>query len=212
MPWHTPVLHAALGNPNRLLNFADSSAGYSPRVPSPDKELIENVEKAFARGDDNALRAAYEQHAGLVYTLCRRALDESRAKDVTQEVFISAWKSHRRYDPGKGTLAGWLIAIAKNRIIDNVRAERKHSERRSREDFGAVAVEADVERIGDALMIAEALRCLSDRARKVISMHYFEDLTLRQIAERTSSPLGTVKSDLRRGLSQMRRQLESTHE
>ena len=181
-------------------------------MPNSDRELIESVEKAFSRGDDDALHAAYQQHASLVYTFCRRTLDESRAKDVTQEVFISAWRSHRRYEPGKGTLAGWLIAIAKNRVIDNVRAERRHSDRRSGQDAADVTVEAEVERIGDGLMIAEALRCLSERARGVIAMHYFDDLTLRQISERTSSPLGTVKSDVRRGLSQIRRQLESTHE
>ena len=175
-------------------------------------DAFESVEKAFARGDDNALRAAYEHHGSLVYTFCCRTLDEARAKDVTQEVFISAWKGRHRYEPAKGSLAGWLIAIAKNRVIDNVRAEQRHSQRRSGNDPADIPVEADVERIGDRLMIAEALRCLSDRARRVVSMHYFDDLTLRQIAERTSQPLGTVKSDLRRGLEQIRHQMESAHE
>ena len=185
---------------------------YSPLVTSVGKEPIERVEKAFARGDDNALRAAYEHHGSLVYTFCRRTLDESRAKDVTQEVFISAWRSRHAYEPARGSLAGWLIAIAKNRVIDNVRAERRHSERRADDDPAAIPVEAEVDRIGDRLMITEALRCLPARARQVISMHYFGDLTLRQIAEETSSPLGTVKSDLRRGLAQIRHQLESARE
>ena len=175
-------------------------------------DTFESVEKAFARGDDNALRTAYEHHGSLVYTFCRRTLDEARAKDVTQEVFISAWKGRRRYEPAKGSLAGWLIAIAKNRVIDNVRAEQRHFARRSESDPAEVSVEADVERIADRLMIAEALRRLSDRARQVVAMHYFDDLTLRQIAERTSQPLGTVKSDLRRGLAQIRHQMESAHE
>ena len=185
---------------------------YSSHVPSAGGDTSESVEKAFARGDENALRAAYEHHGSLVYTLCRRTLDEARAKDVTQEVFISAWKGRHRYEPAKGSLAGWLIAIAKNRVIDNVRAEQRHTERRSDRDPAEVSVEADVERIGDRLMIAEALRCLSDGARQVVAMHYFDDLTLRQIAERTSQPLGTVKSHLRRGLAQIRHQMESAHE
>lgn len=189
-----------------------SAPRYSPRVASAGGDTFESVEKAFARGDENALRAAYEHHGSLVYTFCRRTLDEARAKDVTQEVFISAWKGRHRYEPAKGSLAGWLIAIAKNRVIDNVRAEQRHSERRADNDPADVPVEADVERIGDRLMIAEALRCLSDRARQVVAMHYFDDLTLRQIAERTSQPLGTVKSDLRRGLQHIRHQMESAHE
>ncbi len=180
-------------------------------VPNPRSEPIDRVEKAFARGDDNALRAAYLQHGSLVYTFCRRTLDDSRAKDVTQEVFISAWRSRARYEPAKGSLAGWLIAITKNRIVDNVRAEQRHSERRSADDPGDLPVDSQVEQLGDRLLIAEALRCLADRARRVITMHYFEDLTHRQIAEQLSLPLGTVKSDLRRGLSQIRHQLESAH-
>ena len=185
--------------------------GYHRGVPSPGSEPIDSVEKAFARGEEHALRAAYEQYGSLVYTFCRRTLDESRAKDVTQEVFISAWRSRRRYEPAKGTLAGWLIAITKNRIIDNVRSEQRHADRRSGNDPAEVPVAAEVEQVGDRMMIAEALRCLSERARQVITLHYFDDLTHRQIAERMAVPLGTVKSDLRRGLSQIRHQLESAH-
>ncbi len=180
-------------------------------MSSSESAPIDSVEKAFVRGDESALRAAYAEFGDLVYTFCRRTLDESRAKDVTQEVFISAWRSRERYEPARGTLAGWLIAITKNRIVDNVRAEQRHSDRRSGDDPADVPVAAEVERIGDRLMIAEALRCLSDRARRVVTMHYFDDLTHRQIAERMSLPLGTVKSDLRRGLSQIRHQLESAH-
>lgn len=180
-------------------------------MPPPASQPTNSVEKAFARGEENALSAAYQQYGSLVYTFCRRTLDESRAKDVTQEVFISAWRSRARYEPAKGTLAGWLIAITRNRIIDNVRSEQRHAERRSGNDPAEVPIAAEVERIGDRLMITEALRCLSDRARQVITMHYFDDLTHRQIAEQLSLPLGTVKSDLRRGLSQIRHQLESAH-
>ena len=180
-------------------------------MPSPESEPIDEVEKAYARGDDDALRSAYLQYGSLVYTFCRRTLDESRAKDVTQEVFISAWRSRARFEPAKGSLAGWLIAITKNRIIDNVRAEQRHSTRRSADDPAEVPVDSHVEQLGDRLLIAEALRRLSDRARQVITMHYFEDLTHRQIAEHLSLPLGTVKSDLRRGLSKIRHHLESAH-
>ncbi|MDE0654661.1 MAG: sigma-70 family RNA polymerase sigma factor [bacterium] len=180
-------------------------------MASPEREPVDSVEKAFARGDEDALRAAYLRYGSLVYTYCRRTLDESRAKDVTQDVFISAWKSRGRYEPSRGTLAGWLIAITKNRIVDNVRSEQRHERRRSDNDPTGVPVAAEVEQIGDRLMITEALRCLSDRARQVITLHYLDDLTHQQIADRMSLPLGTVKSDLRRGLSQIRHQLESAH-
>ena len=186
------------------------TAGYHLDVKTRG-ESIDSVEKAFATGEENALKVAYAHYGDLVYTYCRRTLDESRAKDVTQEVFISAWRSRSRYDPARGALAGWLMAITKNRIIDNVRSEQRHSERRSGSDPTDIPIAAEVDRVGDRMMIAEALRCLPDRARQVIAMHYFDDLTHQQIAGRLSLPLGTVKSDLRRGLSQIRHQLESAH-
>lgn len=181
---------------------------YTPDVPTREPESIHNVEKAFARGEEHALRAAYSQHGRLIYTYCRRTLDETRAKDVTQEVFISAWRSQHRFDPAKGTLVGWLVSITKNRIIDEIRAERRHSERRDSRPPAELAARAEIDMIANKLMIADALRSLSDRARQVVMLHYFDDLTHRQIAERLALPLGTVKSDLRRSLLQLRRQLE----
>lgn len=185
---------------------------YTSSVPSPESENVHSVEKAFARGEEQALRAAYMQHGRLIYTYCRRTLDESRAKDVTQEVFISAWRSRHRFDPAKGTLVGWLVSITKNRIIDNVRAEGRHAERRAGRDPAELPAAAEIDAIGNKLMIADALRTLPDRARRVVMLHYFEGFTHRQISERMSMPLGTVKSDLRRSLLQLRHQLEPANE
>ena len=186
-------------------------ARYHLGVPDPKGEPIASVDETFSRGDGDALRAAYLEYGDLVYTCCRRTLDENRAKDVTQEVFISAWRSRGSYEPARGSLAGWLIAITKNRIIDNVRSEQRHEQRRSDDDPAELPVAAEVDRVSDRLMIVEALRCLSERARQVITMHYFDDLTHHQIAKHLALPLGTVKSDLRRGLAQIRHQLESAH-
>lgn len=189
-----------------------SSQAYTRRVQISESEAIQNVEKAFARGEEHALREAYLQHGKLIYTYCCRTLDETRAKDVTQEVFISAWRSRHRFDPAKGTLVGWLVSITKNRIIDNIRSERRHSDRRAARDPTELPADTRIDTIGNKLMIADALRSLADRPRRVVMLHYFEDLTHRQIAERMSIPLGTVKSDLQRSLLQIRRQLESAHE
>ena len=186
-------------------------AHYSLGVSSSASPTVDRVEQAFAEGGEDALQAAYKMYGDLVYTFCRRTLDEGPAKDVTQEVFISAFRSCKRFKPERGTLAAWLIAITKNRIIDHVRTEQRHDKRRSDASPDEVAVESQIEKTGDRLMVVEALRSLPSRPRQVIAMHYFEDLTHRQIAEKLSVPLGTVKSDLRRGISQIRRQLESAH-
>ncbi|WP_419933211.1 RNA polymerase sigma factor [Candidatus Poriferisodalis sp.] len=175
-------------------------------------ETAEGLAKSFARGEDGSLEAVYRQYGHLVYTMCRRTLDESRASDVTQEVFISAWKGHQRFDPAKGTLAGWLVTITKNRIIDNIRAAKRHSERRSGTDLADIPTEAGIEQIAERMLISETLRRLPEATRRVIEMHYFDGSTHSQIAEDTSLPIGTVKSTIHRGLAKIRDQLESAYE
>jgi RNA polymerase sigma factor (sigma-70 family) len=168
------------------------------------------LDASFAAGDDAVLRAAYDAHGSTIYTFCRRSLPEDRAKDVTQEVFVSAWRARSTFDPARGTLGGWLMGIAKNRVIDNVRSERRHDDRRSDAEVADLAVRSDAELLGDRLLVSEVLAQLPDRARTAVRLAYFDDLTHAEIAERTGVPLGTVKSDIRRALTRMRDQLEAS--
>lgn len=173
------------------------------------------LDGAFADGTVG-LREAYEAHGGLVYSLCRRALGPEAAKDVTQEVFVSAWRGRDQFDPARGTLGGWLVGIAKRRIIDHLRSERRHADRRADETEAPAALDAPaVDRVADRLVVADALRQLPSRTREVIELAYVHDLTHHDIAERTGVPLGTVKSDIRRGLLRIRDHLhlhtEPTH-
>lgn len=167
----------------------------------------------FAHGDTGAVEAVYAEHGALVHSYCRRMLEPSRAADATQEVFLAAWRSRDRYRPETGTLAGWLLGIARFKVIDILRADGRQPALlpASQADGARVfdrAVEAgDVTSIGERMLVAEALSGLSERAREMVRLAFFEDLTHAEIAERTSVPLGTVKSDIRRGLEQMRRQL-----
>lgn len=183
-------------------------AGYALSVRAAESRDFDDVDAAFLRGDDDALRRAYDAHGRLIYTFCARSLGEERAHDVTQEVFLSAWRARDRFDPSRGTLAGWLTGIAKNRIIDSVRAEKRHSDRRAPEHDMELPTESQTEALADRLLLADALRILPERSREVVTLAFFEDLTHPQIAERTALPLGTVKSDIRRGLARIRRHLE----
>lgn len=199
---------ATLTRPDRP---QDTLHRYAECVTTAEIRAIGAAEAAFARGDDDALRKAYDENGRLVYTFCARALGPERANDVTQEVFLSAWRARDRFDPAKGNLAAWLTGIAKNRIIDAVRAEKRHSDRRAPESTDDMPTESEADSLGDKMLVADALRQLPERPREILTLHYFEDLTHPQIAERTNLPLGTVKSDIRRGLAKIRTHLEQQH-
>ena len=156
-------------------------------------------------------RAFYDRALPAVYGYLRtRLADLSRVEDVTQEVFVSAWRARDRFDSSKGSLAAWLMGITKNRLIDNVRAEQRHASRRSTSELGDLPTYSDVDRVGDKMLVADALKSLPERSRTLIELSFFSDLTHSQIAEQTQVPLGTVKSDIRRGLARIRRHLEAS--
>ncbi|MAT04643.1 MAG: hypothetical protein CL424_06340 [Acidimicrobiaceae bacterium] len=195
------------------LGWGWPSFGYHRLVAADHSTTSESLDAAFAAGHAD-LRAVYDAHAKLVYNLCRRALDPHAANDVTQDVFVSAWKARDQFDPARGNLGQWLVGITKRRIIDHLRSERRHADRRADEDTyiqADVHSEPSVDRLADKMLVATVLEQLPDRSRTVIHMAYVDDLTHQQIAEQTGLPLGTVKSDIRRGLQRLRQQLEVNH-
>jgi RNA polymerase sigma-70 factor (ECF subfamily) len=169
---------------------------------------------ALARGEVD-VKQIYDVHGPLVYAICRKSLGDDRAAEVTQDVFVSAWRAREQFDPGRGSLAAWLVGITKRRIIDHVRREQRHADRRADEgeaDATAARTEPEVDRIADRMTLAQALGRLPDRPRQVIALAYVHGLTHQEIAERTGLPLGTIKSDIRRGLVALRDYMESIHE
>jgi RNA polymerase sigma factor (sigma-70 family) len=166
------------------------------------------VQEAWVAGDPDALHRGYQQFGTLVFTYCARALgDRERAADCTQETFVGAWRSRQRFDPTKGTLAGWLLGIARYKVVDAQRATGR-TPMPVEEPPEVPEPIAAADELGDQLLMAHALDSLSPRARQVVELAFYSDLTQTQIAERLSLPLGTVKSDMRRALLRLRAELE----
>jgi RNA polymerase sigma-70 factor (ECF subfamily) len=165
----------------------------------------------FADGDESALRRAYDEHGALIFAYCRRSLAAaSDAEDVTQHTFVEAWRAREGFDPERGSLAGWLLGIARHKVLDHVRS----SERRARvvarvETQSAVtAPPAKPDAVLDRLVVADALARLPAEQRRALELAFFDDLTHPEIAQTMALPLGTVKSHIRRGLARLRSRLE----
>jgi RNA polymerase sigma-70 factor (ECF subfamily) len=172
----------------------------------------ESLDNAFAAGRAE-LRSVYDAHASLVFGMCRKALGADAAGDVTQDVFVNAWRARSQFDPSRGNLAQWLVGITKRRIIDHLRSEGRHANRRADEDAAPADIhdEPQVDRLANRMLVADGLAQLGDRPRQVIELAYLHDLTHQEISERTGLPLGTIKSDIRRGLQRIRTHLEPAH-
>ncbi|MFD5623345.1 sigma-70 family RNA polymerase sigma factor [Streptomyces yangpuensis] len=179
--------------------------------PSPETGGLltdHEVAEGFVRGDELCLTAAYRRWGGLVHALAARILGDPReAEDVSQQVFLAAWRGRAGYRPERGAFPGWLVGITRRKIADAL-AER--TRRLALVTAAGAALPppdepgAGPEAVLDRLFVTGELARLPRPQREVLAMAFYGDLTQIQIAERTGMPLGTVKSHTRRGLHRMR--------
>lgn len=185
-----------------------ADVGDEPDDHRPDADA--ELETAFRAGQDGALERAYRRHGRAIYTFARRSAGADLADEVTQDVFVAAWEASARYDPASGSLGGWLMGIARHKVVDALRRQGRAAARVER--AGTLAdrspAPADVDRMAERLALADGLRNLRPEARQAVELAFYSDLTHEQIAEQTGRPLGTVKALIRRSLVSMRRHME----
>jgi RNA polymerase sigma factor (sigma-70 family) len=185
--------------------------------PSPESRVDHRdptdaeVAAGFAAGDEQYLEVAFRRWASLIYTVSLRTLQSaSEAEEVTQQVFVSAWRARTNYRPADGSLPGWLIGICRHRIADRQRARG-----RDLRLVQAVTSEADVRAqpesittLIDRVVLADEIQRLPHPRGTILRLAFWEGRTYPQIAEQLELPLGTVKSHARRALLHLRTRLQ----
>jgi RNA polymerase sigma factor (sigma-70 family) len=174
-------------------------------------DVVRSLAARLVRGDESALEVVYDRWSALVHTYALRALGDAHdAEDVTQQVFVAAWRSRHTLTPSPSALPAWLIGIARHKIAD-VRAARARDVRRS-EAAAALPVDmvdqSDDEEVAERLVVRQAVEDLPDPRRTIVLLAFWQGLSHTEIAETVGLPLGTVKSHVRRGLIQLHQQLE----
>jgi RNA polymerase sigma-70 factor (ECF subfamily) len=173
-----------------------------------------NLVVAIGRFRPEALEEAYRRHAGAAFGLANRILsDRALAEEVVQEVFLRLWNDPERFDPARGALRSYVLALVHGRSVDLVRAESARRSREEREARRSVTPDRDLEREVWELTLHEhvrdALTGLNDGERTAIELAYFGGHTYREVADLLGEPEGTVKSRIRTGLGRLRDTLKS---
>ena len=161
---------------------------------------------AVRSGDEQAMAQLYERYSSIVYSVALRVVgDTGAAEDILQEVFMQLWRSPDVFDPSRGSLAGWLAVIARNRAIDSLRKRRPETDITEI----VVSIEPDLASEADWSRVLEkirsALTSMPPTQRSALEMAFFEGLTHTEIAKKTGEPLGTIKTRIRAGLVTLRK-------
>lgn len=164
----------------------------------------------IAAGDPDALGELYDRYGRIVFGVLYRQLGlPEAAEEVTQDAFHAVWRRAASYRADRGTVRTWLLAIARNAAIDWRRTKGKRLEREAVIDEAAELVEeTGVDDRVLATVRAERVRAavaaLPAEQRAVLSLAFWSGLSQTEIAARTATPLGTVKSRVRLGMSKLR--------
>jgi len=176
-----------------------------------DEELMPLV----GRKDPEAFEVLYDRHGGAAYSLAYRIVgDRAAAEEVTQEAFISVWRSGARFDAARGSVRSWLLSVVRNRAIDFLRSKAGKAPKLDFDDESVLEQRPAAERTEDEALRREtagevrgAISNLPGEQAKVIELAYFGGFSHSEIAQILQLPMGTVKGRMRLGLEKIRGEL-----
>jgi len=172
----------------------------------------EDLMPLVGRKDPEAFEVLFDRHGGAAYSLAYRIVgDRAAAEEVTQEAFISVWRSGARFDATRGSVRSWLLSVVRNRAIDFLRSRAGKAPKLTFDDDSVLEQRPAQERTEEEALQREtsaelrgALGKLPGEQSKVIELAYFGGFSHSEIAQMLNLPMGTVKGRMRLGLEKIR--------
>jgi RNA polymerase sigma-70 factor (ECF subfamily) len=187
----------------------------TPKRKRAERLADEELMPLIGDKDPRAFAVFYDRHGGVAFSLAYRIVGErAAAEDVTQEAFISVWRSGARYDRARGSVRAWMLGIVRNRAIDLLRSRAGRAPNLDFDDDSILEQRPAAELTEDEALRREtadevrgAIGGLPGEQSKVIELAYFGGFSHSEIAEMLGVPLGTVKGRMRLGLEKIRSEL-----
>lgn len=186
----------------------------SPQLAAAAPDALADLMARIAAGDREALRQLYQATSAKLFGVCLRILrDRREAEDVLQDVYITVWRRAATFDASRASPITWLVAVARNRCIDRLRASgkvRRQAPLESAEGVSDPAPDAVtlLENADQQRLLQDCLGQLEERQANAIRSAFLDGLTYEELANRAAVPLSTMKSMIRRGLMNLRSCLE----
>jgi len=185
-------------------------------IPEEGPERVDHVGDLIQRvatGDRSAFAELYDSLSARAFGLILRVLvDRSQSEEVLQEVFLEVWQSADRFTPKRGQGRSWVLTIAHRRAVDRVRSSQSSVDRDVRAGFRDMDVAYDnvsekVEMKIEGQRVVDALAALPDAQKEALTLAYFGGYSQSEIATLVGTPLGTIKTRMRDGLSRLRMEM-----
>lgn len=173
----------------------------------------DDVFQVMRRGSLSALAILYKRYGGAVYRLALRILGNCQeAEDLTQDIFLEFWRQ-QTYNPDRGTVLVFLLTMTRSRALNRLQKNRSHRDRLtqwlSERPLSSQNVPFENTSLEElSAQVTAALNTLPAKQRRVLEMAYYDGLSQSEITERLDLPIGTVKSQSRRGLLKLRTLLQ----
>jgi len=171
--------------------------------------------KQMTTGDEGALSVIYDRYSAMLFGMLMRVLNNKQtAEEVLQDLFLQLWRSADKFDPARGSLPAWLLVIGRNRAISRLRGRPSLEVQEETDGLYAntLASTANIEDEASRMELMEtlknALAQLPAEQRQAVELAYFEGMTQSEIATKTGSPLGTVKTRMRSAMQVLKKRFD----
>ncbi|MFH1087609.1 MAG: sigma-70 family RNA polymerase sigma factor [Chloroflexota bacterium] len=172
-----------------------------------DSEIAGLLERAIG-GESEAFGEIYDVYLDRIYRyVFHHVRDKMMAEDVTEEVFLKAWERIESCKGREQTFLAWLYRIAHNQMIDHVRSRQKYLSADMDNVPDTDDLETEVEAKLEWQEVLEAISCLPERQKQVITLKFAEGLDNREIGLITGKRQGAVRILQMRALATLRRSL-----
>ncbi len=176
------------------------------KITYSEQELVALLQQR----NEKAFSYLYDNYSGALYGIVNAiVIDKEIANDVLQNVFVNIWRKIESYDASKGRLFTWMLNIARNASIDEVRSKgykdsQKNQSLNENVDIAAAVTGPAIDDVG----LKKVLTKLKGELRVLVDMSYFQGFTHEEISKALNIPLGTVKTRIRTALIQLRTMIQ----
>jgi len=172
---------------------------------------VDNLIQQFQQKDKAAFATLYQMYADNICGVINVILkDPERSQELCNDVFIKIWEKSDQYDTSKGRFFTWILNIARNTAIDELRSKSHKNQKKNLSVESLVGIYENSEDLNgkiDTIGLQSLLKGLKDKCILLIDLLYFKGFTQKEVAKELKTPIGTIKTRLRSCISEIRKNM-----